>query len=80
MSQKSDEEKAQTIAFRLAADYAKIVARAARAAGVKPNQYARIVTIAVAQNRLLDLSARTARIEDGVIRIRKELGELIVDE
>lgn len=73
-------EKARQIAFRLAPNYAAKVAEAARAAGISPNQFSRVATMAYTNNSFLDLSARMARIEDELVRIRRDMMEISLDE
>lgn len=75
-TKKSDAEQAEKLTFRLAPEYAQRVATAAKAAGVSPNQFGRISTMASANNAYLHLSERMGRVEDLLIRMQQQIKEL----
>ena len=72
---KSPEEQAERVSFRLDDLSAEKVAKAAKAEGISPHVYSRIATRAFVNHSFLDLAGRMARIEDQLIRVRKELSE-----
>jgi hypothetical protein len=49
----------------------------AEAARLKPNQFARLATISVADGGLLNVAARMERIEDELIRLRKDFNAAV---
>lgn len=65
------------ITFRLFPPYTEKVAMQATSAKVNPNQFARIATMAVADGGLLDLSQRMQRIEDELIRLRRDFNQAV---
>lgn len=74
------EIQAEKLSFRLAPQYAARVARTASAAGVTPNQFGRIATMAVANNGFLDLGEKLNRLEDQLIRLRRDFNEAIAED
>lgn len=76
---KNSKEQAEKLTFRLAPAYAEKVYEAATAAGVSPNQFGRIATMAIAQNGFLGLSRRLAFVEEELIRLRKDFNDAAVD-
>lgn len=79
-SRKPANAQAEKLTFRLAPRYAEKVVEAAKAAGVTPNQFGRIATMAVAQNGFLALSDRLGLIEEELIRLRKDFNDAVVEE
>ncbi|HBE66684.1 MAG TPA: hypothetical protein DDW52_00915 [Planctomycetaceae bacterium] len=61
------------ITFRLWPPYTEKIQEMADAAKLKPNQFARLATISVADGGLLNVAARMQRIEDELIRLRQDL-------
>jgi uncharacterized protein (DUF1778 family) len=78
-AKKSEMERAEKLTFRLAPRYAEKVMEAAKSAGVSPNQFGRIATMAVAQNGFLSLSERLVSIEEELIRLRRDFNEATED-
>ena len=76
----SEMERGEKLTFRLAPRYAARVVEVANAAGISPNQFGRIATMAVAQNGFLGLSESQARIEEQLIRLRKDFNEAIEND
>ena len=72
--------KTEKISFRLWPPYSERIAKMAAAAKVRPNQFARMATMAVADNGLLDLSNRLKCIEEVLIRLRMDLNRLLEHE
>lgn len=70
--QPTNKREVEKISFRLFPPYTEKVACQALNAKVNPNQFARIATMAVADGGLLDLSTRMQRIEDELIRLRRD--------
>ncbi len=68
------------ITFRLFPPYTARIAEQARVAKLNPNQFARVATMAVADGGLLDLSNRLQRIEDELIRLRRDFNDAVDDE
>ena len=60
------------ITFRLWPPYTDRIKAMADAARLKPNQFARLATISVADGGLLNVAARMERIEDELIRLRQD--------
>ncbi|TWU62351.1 hypothetical protein V7x_40800 [Crateriforma conspicua] len=67
----------EKVTFRLFAPYDNLVAKQAQAARMKPNQFARIATMCVADGQLLNLSERMGRIEDELIRLRRDFNNAV---
>lgn len=65
------------ITFRLFPPYTERIAEQAKVARLNPNQFARVATMAVADGGLLDLSNRLQRIEDELIRLRRDFNDAI---
>lgn len=68
------------ITFRLFPPYTERIAEQARVAKLNPNQFARVATMAVADGGLLDLSNRLQRIEDELLRLRRDFNEAVDSE
>ena len=62
------------ITFRLWSPYTEKIQQMAEAAKLKPNQFARIAAISVADGGLLDMAARMERMERELILLRQDLG------
>ena len=67
----------EKITFRLWPPYTAWVSEQARLARLKPNQFARVATMAAADGGLLDLSGRLGRIEDELLRLRKDFNDAV---
>lgn len=67
----------EKITFRLWPPYTERVAEQARAARLKPNQFARLATMSIADSGLLSLSIQLGRIEDELIRLRKDFNNAV---
>ena len=63
------------LSFRLWPPYSLMVARQAAAAGMKPTQFARLATMAMVDSGLLSLAKRLGRVEDELIRLRKDFND-----
>jgi len=74
---KSEKRDVDKVTFRLFAPYDSLVAKQAQAARMKPNQFARIATMCVADGQLLNLSERMGRIEDELIRLRRDFNDAV---
>jgi multidrug resistance efflux pump len=72
-------EQVDKLTFRLFPPYTEKVFQSAQAVGVSPNQFGRIATMTVADHGLLELSERLNRIEDHLIRLRKDFNEAVKD-
>ena len=79
-SRKSRREQAEKLTFRLTPRYAEKVFESATAAGVSPNQFGRLATMAIAQHGFLGLSDRLARMEEQLIRLRKDFNDAVYRE
>ena len=62
------------ITFRLWPPYTEKIQQMADAARLKPNQFARLAVISVADGGLLNTAARMERIGDELVRLREDLG------
>lgn len=60
------------INFRLWSPYTEKIQEMAEAARLKPNQFARLATISVADGGLLNIASRMKRIEEELIELRKD--------
>ncbi|MEM8671126.1 MAG: hypothetical protein AAGG48_26615 [Planctomycetota bacterium] len=65
------------ITFRLWPPYTEKIQEMAEAARLKPNQFARLAAISVADGGLLNMAARMERIEDELIRLRKDFNTAV---
>ena len=74
---KPEHRDVDKVTFRLFAPYDSLVAKQAQAARMKPNQFARIATMCVADGQLLNLSERMGRIEDELIRLRRDFNDAV---
>jgi len=79
-SRRTRQEQAEKLTFRLAPRYAEKVLQASVAAGISPNQFGRIATMAVAQNGFLSLSDRLGSIEEELIRLRRDFNDATMEE
>lgn len=70
-------QEVEKITFRLFPPYTARIAEQARVAKLNPNQFARVATMAVADGGLLDLSNRLQRIEDELIRLRRDFNDAV---
>ena len=67
----------EKITFRLWPPYTAWVSEQARLARLKPNQFARVATMAAADGGLLDLSGRLTRIEEELLRLREDFNQAV---
>lgn len=67
----------EKITFRLWPPYTEKIQEMAEAAKLKPNQFARIATISVADGGLLNVAARMERIESELIRLREDINAAV---
>ena len=73
-------EQAEKISFRLWPPYTERITQMAEAARLKPNQFARMATMAVVDNGLLDINNRLKCIEEVLIRLRMDVNQLLEHE
>ena len=76
---KPPEQQVEKLSFRLWPPYTDKVYQIAQAIGITPNQFGRVATMTVADQGLLELPERLARIEDELIRLRKDFNEAVRD-
>ena len=67
----------EKITFRLWPPYTDRIQEMADAARLKPNQFARLATISVADGGLLNVAARMERIENELVRLRKDFNAAV---
>lgn len=79
-TRKSRREQAEKLTFRLTPVYAEKVFESSSAAGLSPNQFGRMATMAIAQHGFLGLSDRLARMEEQLIRLRKDFNDAVYQE
>lgn len=79
-TKKSPKEQAEKLTFRLAPQYAAKVAEICEASGLTPNQFGRVATMAMAQNRFLDLADTMTRMEDVLIRFRNDFNNAVAED
>ncbi len=77
---KSEMQKAEKLTFRIAPRFAERVLEASKSAGVSPNQFGRIATMAAAQTGFLSLSNRLGRVEEELIRLRRDFNDATMEE
>jgi len=77
---KKYKDEVDKITFRLWPPYTGRIAELAALANLKPNQFARMATMAVSDGGLLDLSGRMKRIEEELIRLRRDFNDAVSDE
>lgn len=77
-SRKQPRTSIQKITFRLFPPYTERIVEQASLARVNPNQLARIATMAAADGGLLNMNERLQRIEDELIRLRRDFNQAIV--
>lgn len=80
VNRKSPRTAVEKISFRLFPPYTERIVEQATLAKVNPNQLARIATMAAADGGLLNLSERLQRIEDELIRLRRDFNQAIIVE
>ncbi len=71
---------ADKLTFRLWSPYSDKVLRSAKAAGMSPNQFGRLATMSMADSGLLQITERLGRIENEMIRLRRDFNDAVVDE
>ena len=69
--------QADKLTFRLWSPYNERVLFKAKSAGLTPNQFGRLATMAMADNELLQVSERMARLENEMIRLRKDFNDAV---
>lgn len=69
------QSKGKVVAFRLWPPYSMLVEEQAKAAKLKEGEFARLATMFVADSGLLDLSERMKRLEEHLIRLRKDFND-----
>ncbi len=79
-SRKNQNPQADKLTFRLWSPYSDKVLQSANAAGLSPNQYGRLATMAMADSGLLQLADRLRRIESEMIRLRKDFNDAVRDD
>lgn len=77
-SRKLSRTSISKITFRLFPPYTERIVEQASLARVNPNQLARIATMAAADGGLLNMSERLQRIEDELIRLRRDFNQAII--
>jgi hypothetical protein len=77
---KKYKDEVNKITFRLWPPYTGKIAELAAKANLGPNQFARIATMAVSDGGLFDLSGRMQRIEDELIRLRRDFNDAVSDD
>ena len=75
MESKQKKKQAKQLSFRLWEPYSEWVVDHAKAAGIKPTQLARLATMAMVDTGMLMYSQRLERIENELIRLRKDLND-----
>lgn len=70
-------ESVAKLTFRVFAPYDELIAERAREANLKPSQFARLATMALADANLLQLTERLTRIESELIRLRKDFNDAV---
>lgn len=80
MRKKPSKQSANKLSFRLSPEYAEVVEKLAAEAGVNPNTFGRVATMAMAVSRFHDLVGKMGRIEDELIRLRKDFNDAVVGE
>ncbi len=68
------------VTFRLFPPYTALIAERAREANLKPSQFARLATMALADADLLQLGERLGRIETELMRLRRDFNEAVDTE
>ena len=76
-SGKKDNQAAEKVTFRLFPPYPELVSRRAKAAGLGVNAFARLACMTVADSELLDLHGSIRRLEEQLIRLRKEFKDAL---
>lgn len=74
MAKDEDELK---LTYRIWTPYAERIVERARAARLKPNQFARIATMAAVDEDLLSVNERLTRIEETLRRLRKDFKDAV---
>ena len=70
------EERAAKISFRLPSPYPRKLARTSDAMGLSPNQLSKTATMAFADG-LLEFNERMKRIEDELQRLRRDFNDAV---
>ena len=77
MGRPKNDSEVRQLSFRLWEPYSNRVLEQSKAAGIKPTQFARLATMAMVDSGLLAVSERLRRIEDELIRLRKDFNEAV---
>ena len=72
--------QADKLTFRLWSPYSDKVLQRANAAGLSPNQYGRLATMAMADAGLLQLADKLGRLENEMIRLRRDFNDAVAPE
>lgn len=72
--------QADKLTFRLWSPYSDKVLQRANAAGLSPNQYGRLATMAMADAGLLQLAEKLGRLENEMIRLRRDFNDAVTTE
>ena len=66
------------ITFRVWPPYTKRIMEMAKLSNLKPNQFARIATLAFSDSGILDLNRRMKRLEKELVRFRRDFNDAVV--
>ena len=72
--------QADKLTFRLWSPYSDKVLQRASAAGLSPNQYGRLATMAMVDAGLLQLADKIGRLENEMIRLRRDFNDAVACE
>jgi hypothetical protein len=71
------EKQAEKLTFRLWTPYSEKVLEKAVTLGMSPNQFGRLATIAMADHGFLEVRERMARMEEELIRLRRDFNNAV---
>lgn len=77
MKKGAEKTEIDKITFRVWPPYTKRIMETAKLSNLKPNQFARIATLAFSDSGLLDLNRRMKRLEKELVRFRKDFNEAV---
>lgn len=77
---KTIHEQSEKLTFRLSPRYAEKVFRVSKAAGITPNQFGRVATMAMAENRFLELAEKMERMEGELSSLRQDFNDAVQDD
>lgn len=78
-TQKNLAEQCEKVTVRFAPSQAARIAEQCRLAGLRPAQYVRVAAFGFTEHRHLDLIAKLGRVEDELIRLRRDFNDAVVD-